>query len=72
MYDWVGCLDVVPLYFTLQRGKEIVKHSHPVTQDEILDISEKVSGCTLICKVNLQSAEIGKKLLSIDEMPCLL
>ena len=44
VYDWVGSLEQVPLHFTLQRGKEVVRHSDPLEQDELLDLAERVSG----------------------------
>ncbi|XP_068718318.1 uncharacterized protein [Montipora capricornis] len=41
VYDWVGSQDDVPLHFTLQRGKDVVRHSDSLEQDEVLDLAER-------------------------------
>ena len=48
VYDWAGSQDDVPLHFTLQRGKEVVRHSDSLEQDEVLDLAERVSGTKIV------------------------
>lgn len=42
VYDWIGSLVEVPLHFTLQRGREVVRHSDHLQGDEVLDLLERV------------------------------
>nr|XP_058944088.1 uncharacterized protein LOC131772211 [Pocillopora verrucosa] len=41
VYDWIGSLVEVPLHFTLQRGREVVRHSDHLQGDEVLDLLER-------------------------------
>ena len=44
VYDWAGTIEILPHYFTLHRGKHLVSHPEKISQDEILNLSERVSG----------------------------
>nr|XP_058970879.1 uncharacterized protein LOC131797277 [Pocillopora verrucosa] len=41
VYDWAGSQQNVPLNFTLQRQKHVVKHQDPLLGKEVLDICER-------------------------------
>lgn len=43
VYDWAGSIEDLPLHFTLQRRQEVILHEHPITEQEVLDIYERVS-----------------------------
>ncbi|XP_044171122.1 uncharacterized protein LOC114950440 isoform X3 [Acropora millepora] len=38
VYDWLGSLEDIPLYFTLQRGKRVVEHTDIIQGSEVLDL----------------------------------
>lgn len=43
VYDWAGSIESLPLHFTLQRRQEVILHEHQLTEQEVLDVYERVS-----------------------------
>ncbi|CAH3157160.1 unnamed protein product [Pocillopora meandrina] len=43
VYDWAGSNECLPLYFTIQRGREVVRHGDLLERTEVLHIYERVS-----------------------------
>ncbi|XP_015754657.1 PREDICTED: uncharacterized protein LOC107334240 isoform X2 [Acropora digitifera] len=56
VYDWVGSSNRMPLYFTIQRGSTVVKHTERVQSNEVLDISERDED---EMKVTLNNSEVS-------------
>ncbi|XP_066022858.1 uncharacterized protein [Pocillopora verrucosa] len=43
VYDWAGSNECLPLYFTIQRGREVVRHGDLLERTEVLHIYERVT-----------------------------
>ncbi|XP_074630672.1 uncharacterized protein LOC141889311 [Acropora palmata] len=56
VYDWVGSSNRMPLYFTIQRGSTVVKHTERLQSNEVLDISERDED---EMKVTLNNSEVS-------------
>ncbi|XP_074630054.1 uncharacterized protein LOC141888901 isoform X4 [Acropora palmata] len=56
VYDWVGSSNRMPLYFTIQRGSIVVKHTERLQSNEVLDISERDED---EIKVTLNNSEVS-------------
>ncbi|XP_066016277.1 uncharacterized protein [Pocillopora verrucosa] len=41
VYDWAGSNECLPLYFTIQRGREVVRHGDLLERTEVLHICER-------------------------------
>lgn len=43
VYDWAGSYEDLPLYFTISRRMEVIKHDHTISVDETVNLVARVS-----------------------------
>ena len=42
VYDWAATNEISPHYFTIHRGDYLVSHLETISQDETLNLTERV------------------------------
>ena len=46
VYDWLGSDVIIPLYFTINRGAQVLRHDDLIATQETLNLAERVSPTT--------------------------